>query len=335
MSPIRLSPHATPGKRGPGTWSTRALWARTVIVAAALIAAFVAPGTRAVAQTGADVRTAQMVYQQVANWGQLPAGTKWGSMTAVDIDAAGTVYALQREPAKVMVFDSNGKHLRSWGDGMFTQAHGLRVDRQGNVWVTDRSSHQVMKFTPDGTLLLEIGKKGVAGDNSSTDALNGPSDLVFAPNGEFYVSDGESTNTRVVKYSKDGKFLKFWGTKGTGPGQLDVPHSIAMDSKGRVYVANRSNKRIEVFDQDGRFLDQITSAGTPYGLFMTKDDILYVVDGTQGNPDEFLTIVDTKNMNILGQIHGLTGPHMVSVSSRGDIYVAEVRGMSVKKFVKK
>jgi len=310
------------------------------VVVAGLVAVFLAPGARAAAQpplptaprTAASL--APMTYQPVTDWAQLPAGTKWGAMTAVDIDAVGTVYALQREPGQVMVFDAKGKLLRSWGDGMFTQAHGLRLDRAGNVWVTDRGSHQVLKFSPDGKLLIEIGKKGVAGDNTSTDALNGPSDLVFAPNGEIYVSDGESTNARVVNYSKDGKFLKFWGTKGAGPGQLDVPHSIAMDSRGRVYVANRSNKRIEVFDQDGKFLDQITKAGTPYGLFMTTDDVLYVVDGTQGNPDEFLTIIDTKTGAILGEIHGLTGPHMVAVNARGDIYVAEVRGTSVKKFVR-
>ena len=282
----------------------------------------------------APAASAPSTYRQIDNWAHLPAGTKWGAMTAVDIDAQGSVYALQREPGQVMVFDANGKLLRSWGDGLFTQAHGLRVDRQGNVWVTDRGSHQVLKFSPDGKLLLALGKKGVAGDNTSTDALNGPSDLVFAPNGDIYVSDGESTNARVVKYSNDGHFVKFWGNKGSGPGELNVPHSIAMDTAGRVYVANRSNKRIEVFDQDGRFLDQITSAGTPYGLFMTKDDVLYVVDGTQGNPDEFLTIVDTKSRSILGQIHGLTGPHMVAVNAGGDIYVAEVRGTSVKKFVR-
>ena len=310
-----------------------------VVVVAGLIAAFVAPASQVAAQAPRPAPSAagpaQLVFQQVANWAQLPAGTKWGAMTAVDIDAHGTVYALQREPGQVMAFAANGTLLRSWGAGMFTQAHGLRVDRAGNVWVTDRGSHQVLKFSPDGKLLLELGRKGIAGDNTSTDALNGPSDLVFAPNGEIYVSDGESTNARVVKYTKEGTFLKFWGTKGAGPGQLDVPHSIAMDSQGRVYVANRSNKRIEVFDQDGKFLDQITKAGTPYGLFMTTDDVLYVVDGTQGNPDEFLTVVDTKTQSILGEIHGLTGPHMVSVNARGDIYVAEVRGLSVKKFARK
>ena len=282
------------------------------------------------------LKAAEITYQLVANWAQLPPGTKWGRMTAVDVDATGTIYVLQRsEPSKVMAFDPQGKLLRTWGEGLFPEAHGLRVDRDGNVWITERMLHQVMKFTPDGRLLLELGQKGVAGDNTSVDKFNGPSDLVFAPNGDFFVSDGESTNARVVKYSKDGKFVKFWGTKGAGPGELEVPHSIAMDSRGRLYVANRTNKRIEVFDQDGHFLSQIRNAGTPYGLFITKDDLLYVVDGTQGNPDEFLTVVDTRDGSVVAQIHGLTGPHMVSVSASGDIYVAEVRGESVKKFVRK
>jgi streptogramin lyase len=272
-------------------------------------------------------------YQLVQNWAQLPAGTKWETMTGVDIDSHGTVYVFQRgEPSKVMAFDSKGKLLRSWGDKMFPSAHGLRVDRQDNVWVTDRGLHQVMKFSPDGKLLLTLGKKGVAGDNNSTDALNGPSDVVIARNGDIFVSDGESTNTRIVKFSKDRKFIKFWGTKGAGPGQLDVPHSIVMDSKGRLFVADRTNKRIEIFDQDGKYLSEMTNAGTPYGLFMTKNDVLYVVDGSQGNDN--LTIVDTKDQKILGRVGGLAGPHMLSVDLSGNIYVAEVRGASVKKFRK-
>lgn len=279
---------------------------------------------------------ATLSYQQVAAWAQLPPGVKWGRMTAVDVDSKGTVYVLQRsDPSKVMAFDSGGKLLRTWGEGRFPEAHGLRIDHDDNVWITERAEHQVLKFTPDGRPLLALGQKGVAGDNNSVDKFNGPSDLVFAPNGDFFVSDGESTNSRVIQFSKDGKWRRFWGTKGSGPGQLEVPHSIAMDSKGRLYVANRTNKRIEVFEQDGTYLSQITSAGTPYGLFMTKDDLLYVVDGTQGNPDEFLTIVDSKTGRVLGQIHGLTGPHMVSVNGRGDIFVSEVRGESVKKFVRR
>ena len=281
-----------------------------------------------------SVRAAKATYQQVENWAQLPAGTKWAMMSAVDIDSKGTVYVLQRgAPAKVMAFDSAGKLLRTWGEGTFPNGHGLRVDRDDNVWVTDRTLHQVFKFSPTGGLLLALGKKGVAGDNNSTDALNGPSDVVIGPNGDIFVSDGESSNTRVVKFSADGKLIKFWGTKGAGPGQLDVPHAIVMDSKGHLFVADRSNKRIEIFDQDGGYVGVMTNAGTPYGLFMAKGDILYTVDGTQGKDD--LTIIDTKNQAVLAHFGGLTGPHMLAVDAGGAIYVAESRGASVKKYVRK
>jgi DNA-binding beta-propeller fold protein YncE len=279
-------------------------------------------------------RAAEARYEAVENWAQLPPGTKWETTSAVDIDSKGNVFVFQRgEPSKVIVFDSKGKFLRSWGEKMFPSAHGLRIDRQDNVWVTDRGLHQVLKFTPEGKLLLELGRKGVAGDNNSTDALNGPSDVVLASNGTIFVSDGESPNTRVVKFSKEGKFIKFWGSKGSGPGQFDVPHSIVMDSKGRLYVADRTNKRVQVFDQEGNYISQMTNAGTPYGLFMAKNDILYVSDGTQGQ--EHVTILDTKDDNVLGEFGGLKGPHMLTVDSAGAIYVAEVAGASVKKFVKR
>ncbi|HVZ64108.1 MAG TPA: peptidyl-alpha-hydroxyglycine alpha-amidating lyase family protein [Opitutaceae bacterium] len=273
-------------------------------------------------------------YRQVENWPQMPANASGAMMTAVDVDSRGTVYVFQRgAPARVMAFDPSGKLLRTWGEGTYPSAHGLRVDAQDNVWVTDRGWHQVLKYSPEGKLLLTLGKKGVAGDNNSTDALNGPSDVAFGPKGEIFVSDGESSNTRVVKFSADGKFIKFWGTKGSGPGQLNTPHSIVIDSKGRLYVANRGNKRVEIYDQDGGYLGVITNAGTPYGLFMAKDDILYSVDGTEGKDD--LTIIDTKTQKVIDHFGGLTGPHMLSVDKNGAIYVAETKGNAVKKFVKK
>jgi DNA-binding beta-propeller fold protein YncE len=178
---------------------------------------------------------------------------------------------------------------------------------------------------------MTLGKKGVAGDNDSTDALNGPSDVVIAKNGDIFVSDGESTNTRVVKFSKDGKFIKFWGTKGGGPGELNLPHGIAIDSQGRLYVADRTNKRIQVFDQDGKYLDQMTQFGAPAAIFITKDDTLYVAAGA---PENRLTI-GTKDGKVLERIDGLNAPHWVTVDSTGAIYIAEVAGQSVLKFVKK
>jgi peptidylamidoglycolate lyase len=286
-----------------------------------------------VAVIGVTVRATEVTYQEAANWAQFPAHVKWGLMTAVDIDSHGTIYALQRsDGGKVLVFDSAGKWLRSWGEGTFPSAHGLRVDSKDNVWITDRKLQQVLKFSPTGELLLALGKKGVIGDNNSTEALNGPSDVVFGANGDIFVSDGESTNTRIVKFSADGTFIKFWGSKGSGPGQLDVPHAIVMDTKEHLYVADRSNKRVEIFDHDGGYVGVMTNVGTPYGLFMTKDDILYAVDGTADRQD--LTAVDTKNQKVLAHFGGLRGPHMLAVAPDGAIYVAETQGNAVRKFVR-
>lgn len=274
---------------------------------------------------------AKRTYEEVANWAQLPLGAAWQDMSGVDVDSKGNVYTLQRTPSKVMVFDSKGRFLRSWGEGTFTKAHALRVDREGNIWITDRELHQVLKFTRDGKLLMALGTKGVAGDNESIVSLNGPADVVFAPNGDIFVADGESANTRIVKYRKDGTFLKMWGTKGNGPGQLQTPHSIVMDTRGRLYVANRGNKRVEIYDQNGTFFGQITNAATPYGLAISPDNILYVADGTAGS--EGLTVLNTRNGKILAHISGITGAHMIAVDRMGAIYVAEVRGKAVEKFI--
>lgn len=287
-----------------------------------------------------NARGADEKYQLVENWAQLPPGVQWGVMSAVDIDSHGTIYAFKRSESgqkagemssMVMVLDPNGKFLRSWGEHMFMSAHGLRVLRDGSIWITDKTGDQVFKFSPDGELLMTLGKKAVAGDNISTDLLNGPSDVVVAKNGDIFVSDGESTNTRVVKFSKDGKFIECWGIKGSGPGELNVPHNIAMDSEGRLYVADRSNKRIQVFDQDGKYLDQMTQFGTPAGIFITKDDMLYVVAGA---PENRLTI-GTTDGKVFDRIEGLNGPHWLTVDSSGAIYVAEVAGQALLKFVKK
>ena len=279
------------------------------------------------------VRAAESHYQLVENWAQFPPGvTKWGSATGVDVDAHDNVYVLHRnESMPIMVFDRNGKFLRAWGQGMFKTTHFLRVDRFGYVWVTDRGNMQAFKFNSSGKLLMTLGKKGVTGDNTSQDAFNGMADLAVAKNGDIFIADGEGPNTRVVKFSKDGKFIKWWGGKGTDPGQFNVPHSIAIDSKGLVYVADRSNNRIQIFDQTGIFLNQWTNFGTPWGLFI-KDDLIYVVDGTANN---CLLIASTKDGKVLEKIEGLSNPTAVTVDSSDAIYVGEVNGTNVKKFVKK
>jgi DNA-binding beta-propeller fold protein YncE len=190
---------------------------------------------------------------------------------------------------------------------------------------------QAFKFNSSGKLLMTLGKKGVTGDNSSQDTFNGMADLAVAKDGDLFIADGEGPNNRVAKFSREGKFLKWWGGKGTEPGQFDVPHSIAVDSKGRIYVADRSNNRIQIFDQSGKFLNQWSNFGTPWGLFI-KGDFIYVVDGTANN---CLLIASTRDGKVHEKIEGLSNPTAVAVDSGNAIYVAEVNGANVKKFVKR
>src|SRR6516162_7139350 len=167
------------------------------------------------------------------------------------------------------------------------QAIGVDIDRDGNVWVTDGrggngKGHTVIKFSSDGKVLMTLGKPGVAGEGPET--FNGPSGVLVAPNGDIFVADGhgEKTNARIVKFSKDGKFIKTWGKAGKGQGEFDVPHALAMDSNGRLFVADRSNDRIQIFDQDGKFLAEWRQFGRPSGLYIDRNDILYAADSQSG-----------------------------------------------------
>jgi len=302
---------------------------RHFLTVTAVVVAFGA--TAMIHTTG--VRAEESHYHLVENWAQFPPGvTKWEAATGVDVDRYDNVYVLHRnESMPIMAFDRHGKFLRAWGQAMFKTTHFLRVDPAGYVWVTDRGDMEAFKFNSNGKLLMTLGKRGVIGDNTSEDTFNGMADLAVAKNGDIFIADGEGPNTRVVKFSKDGKFIKWWGGKGTDPGQFNVPHSIALDSKGRVYVADRSNNRIQIFDESGNFLNQWTNFGTPWGLFIKKD-LIYVVDGTENN---CLLIASTKDGKVLEKIEGLANPTAVAVDSNGAIYIGEVNGNNVKKFVKK
>jgi sugar lactone lactonase YvrE len=181
--------------------------------------------------------------------------------------------------------------VKSFGDGQFVVPHGIHVDREGNIWVTDASDgvnavrnkgHQVFKFSPDGQVLLALGKAGVFGDGR--DMFNRPSDVLVAPNGDVFVADGHggSSNARIVKFSKDGTFIKTWGKPGSSPGEFNVPHGLAMDSQGRLFVADLQNKRIQIFDQEGRYLTEWKQFGMPGGVFIDANDVLYVSDSLSG-----------------------------------------------------
>jgi hypothetical protein len=297
-------------------------------VAAALITLVVLPALHP-----SNVRAAGATYQLIENWAQLPPGTAWGVMSWVATDARGNVYAFQRdEPAsKVIVFDAHGKYLKTWGENAFSYPHSLRVLRDGFIWIADRKMQQVLKFNPDGKLLMSIGKKDVAGDNNSQDTFNGASDVVMAENGNIFVSDGEGANTRVVKFSNDGKFIKFWGTKGSGPGELSGPHCITTDAKGRLYVCDRGNKRIQVFDQDGKYLAQMAQFGTPVSIAITRDDKMFVASPA---PENRITIGTTTG-EVLEKIEGLNSAHGIAVDVNGNIYVAESAGKAVLKYIRK
>jgi DNA-binding beta-propeller fold protein YncE len=282
----------------------------------------------------------------------VPGAWNFIQVSSVAITARGTVLVLHRGAHSIMEFDHNGKFLRSWGDGLFSEgkvaaipqanwtadkshysavygpagctacgAHSVRVDPQGNIWVIDAPGHVVYKLNSEGKEIMRLGSKGVFGTGPNT--FNLPTDVAFAPNGDLYVSDGYGS-ARVVKYSRDGKYLLQWGTRGTGPGEFGLPHNLVTDAQGRVYVTDRDNERIEIFDSDGKFLSQWTDTGGISGLFMTKDQRIW----TGG----ILRDLDGKVLERLSG-PGTTGAHGVAATDAGDVYLAQLSGV-VQKFVR-
>ena len=242
----------------------------------------------------------------ITKWGPLPDGRTWGSTAGVDIGPDGHVWAYDRcgnnalaggcdssDVAPILKFDrSTGEVLTSFGAGMFVLPHGLHVDSDGNVWVTDSAGneagtkgHQIIKFSPEGEVLMTLGKAGVAG--SGPDTFNEPCDVITAPNGDIFVADGHSGQNenppsnatgRIVKFTKDGQYVKEWGRIGTAPGEFRTPHALAFDSRGRLFVADRGNHRIQIFDQEGNFLDAFEQFSRVSGLFVDANDTLYAID---------------------------------------------------------
>lgn len=268
--------------------------------------------------------------------GTLPLGWKFGRVSAVATNQAGTeVYVFQRGPEAdpLIVFDNKGRYLRSWGRGLFGTPHGLRLDKDDNVFVTDSRNHQVMKFDKNGKLLMTLGIRGKAGTDDKT--FNRPTDIAFAHvgnnySGDFYISDGYG-NSRVVKFSAEGKYLLSWGKPGSGPGEFHVPHSIAVDSKGRVYVSDRENNRIQIFTADGEFLRQWTDLGCTQGIFITPDDKMWIIthrnnieNGTYDALAGRLMEIDIETGRVIGSIE--CPGHEISVASDGQIYIASLTG---------
>jgi sugar lactone lactonase YvrE len=358
-------------------------------------------------------------YNTVSDYFKLPAGRTWGSTSAVEIDKDGkSIWVAERcganscldraagkmsDAPTILKFDSSGKLVKSFGAGMLVFPHGIYVDRDGNVWVTDgqdnapqpaRGSapaggaatttagggtapnagdtagaqrgaaagagrmgpvpgatigHQVYKFSPDGKLLLTLGKPGGAAE---PDYFYQPNDVVVAPNGDIFVGEGHGGgNSRILKFSKDGKFIKSLGKKGSGPGEFNGPHALAFDSKGRLVVGDRTNNRIQIVDQDGKFISETAEFGRPSGIWIDKNDILYVAD----SESEEAPGKDTNNPGCKRGVRGgsvktgkvdfyippppvsdprLPPPEGVAVDSHGNIYLAAVQAKQVYKYAK-
>jgi DNA-binding beta-propeller fold protein YncE len=323
------------------------------LVGVALAAALAITGRQAQAD---DPNSAPNPYHVIEHWAKLPEGRPWGMAIGVDIDRDGTsVWVFDRCGGKscdgsaippVQKFDATGRLVVSFGSGLFNWPHGLFAAPDGTVWVTDGKNQTVMHFAPDGQMLMTLGKLGVASD--APGLFNSPSDVLVAPNGDIFVADGHGdfpvpkTNDRIVKFSKDGKFIKTWGHHGSGQGEFDVPHGLAMDSIGRLFVADRANSRIQIFDQDGKFLAEWKQFGRPSGVYI-RDDIIYVADSQSNektNPPfrQGIRIGSVKNGKVTAFITSLDPksemPEGVAADKDGNVFGGYTANPDLKKFVK-
>jgi len=271
-------------------------------------------------------------WEVLPSWGQLPAGVNWGGASQVSTTPSGQIIVFRRANPAFFTLNADGTFVKSWGETMYRLAHGIRIDRDGFIWITDNTDNIVQKLSPDGKVLMTLGKAGTTGNNDSQEAFDGPADVFIASNGDILVADGYR-NSRVVQFSKDGKFIrKIGGTKGTEPGQFNLPHAVVIDSKGRIIVADAENNRIQVFDPNGKFLEQWTDfTAKPRGsMLITPDDTLYVshVDS------ESITIM--KDGKAIDSIRGLgLRPHGLAIDRDGNLYVTAPLTQMVKKIVKK
>ncbi len=306
-------------------------------------------------------------YRTVEHWFTLPEGRTMGSTSAVWVAPSGHIWFAERcganscsnsDLAPVLEFDPTGKLISSFGAKVFAFPHGIWIEKDGTIWLTDgqdasgKSRHQVFKLTPEGKVLMTLGKAGVAGDGPDT--FNQPNAVAIAPNGDIFVSDGHSPgrgNARVLKFSKDGKPIKQWGGHGSGPGQFEVPHCLAFDSKGRLFVCDRANNRIQIFDQDGKFLEEWKQFGRPSGIFIDNNDVIYVTDSESTDREGYghnpgwrrgIRVGSAKDGSVTAFIPdpspGTGATSMsegVAADEQGNIYGAEVGPKDVKKYVKR
>jgi DNA-binding beta-propeller fold protein YncE len=285
----------------------------------------------------------ELDYLAVADPLTFPAGTTIGAAASVAFDAKGHLWVLNRGPQPLAEFDANGKFIRAFGEGLFTRTHGLRFDRDGNIWVTDVGSHIVVKLNPQGQTLLTLGIKGEPGawdEAAGSRRLNQPNDLAFSSAGDVFIVQGHTPGAagdpRVLKFDKSGRFIKSWGGKGKEPGKFEVAHGIAIDAKGLLWVTDRENQRIQIFDADGTFVRELKYAGLPCALEIGSQ-FIYMVNGFAGQ---------VLRLDLNGNVLAATGKpgkglgefgeaHFIAVSPKGELWVADSVNSAVQKFVKR
>jgi sugar lactone lactonase YvrE len=357
---------------------------RLIFTLVALVAVLATSAEMARAQANAQPNSQPNPYQTIEGWAKMPEGRTWGATSAVEIDRDGkSIWVAERCGANscadsnlpsILKFDATGKLVKSFGEGMLRFPHGIHVDKDGNVWVTDGQGnrdparggrgatppatpqppkepkgHQVFKFSPEGKLLMTLGKPGGA---QEPEYFFNPNDVLVAPNGDIFVSEGHGgPNSRILKFSKDGKFIKAWGKKGSAQGEFDQPHALAMDSKGRLFVGDRTNNRIQIFDQDGKFIAEWKQFGRPSGLYIDKKDVLYVADSESNDRGGYgqnpgwkrgIRIGSAKDGTVWAFIPdpspgsgGTSAAEGVAADAAGNVYGAEVGPRALKKYVKK
>ena len=325
----------------------------------AVIAAIAMSGERALTQSS-DPNSAPNAYRLDEGWAaKLPEGRKFGQVIALEpdrdgksvwvFDRCGGTSCSQSTAAPIMKFDASGNLVASIGAGMFNFPHGLTIDPDGSVWVSDATGRNgkgnvVVKLGPDGKVLMTLGKAGMAGDEPGY--LDRPTGAAIAANGDIFVSDGHGgqSNDRIVKYAKDGKFIKAWGKRGKAQGEFDTLHGIVLDAAGRVYVADRGNSRVQVFDADGKFIAEWKQFGRPSGLAIDKAGIIYVADNQSNektNPGfkqgiRTGTVSDGKLTGFIPSPSEQIGaPEGVTADTQGNIYGGYTESRNVKRFVKK
>ncbi len=329
----------------------------------ALMFAFLCAGIGATAVQMEAQNEAPNPYRTVPGvWAELPDGRSWGSTSLVEVSPDGeTIWAVDRcgenncvghdDLDVVFQFDKQGNILTQFGAGLFEWPHGIDVDAGGNVWVVDargneerQRGHQVIKFSPEGEVLLRLGTAGVAGRTRTT--LDQPNDVLVAPNGDIFVGDGHpgNGNNRIVKYTSDGRYLMEWGETGSNPGQFRTPHALAMDDDGRLYVGDRSNRRIQVFEQDGTFVRDFYNMGRASGITIHNNK-LYVADSESRyttNPGfrRGIRVMDLDTGFVIAFIPdpdptpgGTSAAEGVAVDNEGNVYGAEVGPRMLRKYV--